>query len=76
MTNKRMSLNQFNSVMKRCGDTFKVRYVTPTIHPKTKEIVAITIHTDVDSVEFAMTNNPDKDFNMFAEVTRYLDSLT
>lgn len=75
MSRKSMNLSQFNAFMKRCKDMIQVRYVTPTIHPRVKEIVAVTIYTADESKEFAITNNPDENFNLNTAVHEYLDSL-
>ena len=75
MARKGMNLKQFNAFMKRCSSTFPVRYVTPTIHPRFKEVVAITIHTSDESKEFSITNHPDENFNLDYEANKYLDEL-
>jgi hypothetical protein len=75
MARKGMDLSQFNTFMKRCANTYQIRYITPTIHPRFKQIVAITIHTADGSKEFSITNNPDKNFNLENEVNKYLDEL-
>lgn len=69
-----MDLKQFNSFMKRCSEVYGVRYVTPTIHPKFRMVVSITIDTDKESIEFNTTNNPDENYNLDAEVNKFLDS--
>ena len=75
MGRKGMDLNQLNAVMKRCSELFQVRYVTPTIHPKFRQVVAFTVHTSDESKEFAVTNNPDENFELYKAVNDYLDSL-
>lgn len=75
MPRKGMDLKQFNAVMKKCSDTFRVRYISPTIHPGFKKVVAVTIHTSDESVEFSITNNPDEDFDLNKEVNKYLDEI-
>lgn len=75
MARKGMDIKQFNDFMKRCSNTFKVRYVTPTIHPSFKQVVAITIHTSDESVDFIVTNNPDENFDLNREVNKYLDDI-
>lgn len=75
MARSGMDLKQFNSFMKRCSEILGVRYVTPTIHPKFKQVVAVTIHTSGESKEFTCTNNPDENFNLDAAVNEYLDML-
>lgn len=75
MTRKGMDLKQFNVFMKRCSDTLQVRYVTPTIHPRFKIVVSITIHTSEESKEFNTTNNPDENYDLNKEVNAYLDTL-
>ena len=75
MGRKEMDLSQFNAFMKRCEETFQVRYVKPTIHPKFKQIVAVTIETSNETKGFSVTNNPDENFNLDLEVNKYLDEL-
>jgi len=75
MTRKGMDVKQFNAFMKRCDSSLPVRYITPTIHPKFKQIVAITIHTGTESKDFTITNNPDENFDLNKEANQYLDSL-
>ncbi|MGD7046957.1 hypothetical protein FZC83_01860 [Rossellomorea marisflavi] len=70
-----MDLAQFNKFMKRCSQDFRVRYITPTIHPGFKKIVSIIIHTNDESKEFTITNNPDENFNLTVEVNKYLDEM-
>jgi len=70
-----MDLEQFNKLMKRCSDSYGVRYVSPTIHPGFRMIVSIVIDTDKESVEFNCTNNPDENYNLNEEVNRFLDGL-
>lgn len=70
-----MDLKQFNAFMKRCADIFSVRYVTPTIHPKFRQIVAIKIETSYETKVFSVTNHPDENFNLDREINLYLDSL-
>ncbi len=72
---KGMNLKQFNEFMKRCEDVFLVRYVTPTIHSKFKDIVAITIDTSYETKKFSITNNPDENYDLNSEVNKYLDEL-
>ncbi len=76
MAIKSMDSEQFNAVMKRCSRLHQVRYVSPTIHPKFKQVVAFTIHTTDESKEFTITNNPDENFDLNKEVNRYLDTLS
>lgn len=75
MSRSGMDIKQFNEFMKRCSNTFKVRYITTTIHPKFKVVVAITIHTSDESIEFTTTNNPDENFDLNVAVNKYLDDL-
>lgn len=75
MSRVRMDLAQLNKLMKRCSKDFRVRYVTPTIHPGLKFVVSVTIHTNDESKEFTITNNPDENFNLYVEVNKYLDEL-
>jgi hypothetical protein len=70
-----MDLKEFNDFLKRCSKDFRVRYITPTIHPGFKKIVSIIIHTNYESKEFTITNNPDENFNLNVEVNKYLDEL-
>ena len=70
-----MSIREFNDFMTRCKNTFGVRYVTPTIHPGFGTIVAVTLHTHNTSVEFTTTNNHDKNFDLYAELIKYLDEM-
>lgn len=70
-----MDIKQFNEFMKRCCEVYGVRYVTPTIHPKFKQVVSIVIHTDKESIEFNTTNNTDEDYNLNDEVNSFLDEL-
>lgn len=76
MARKGMDLGQFNVFMKRCSQTFKVRYITPTIHPRLKQITGIVIHVANESREFTITNNPDENFDLNIEVNKYLDELS
>lgn len=76
MPRKGMNVKQFNAFMSRCDSSLPIRYVTPTIHPKFKQIVAITIHTGTESKEFTITNNPDENFDLNHEVHAYLNSLS
>ena len=64
MARKGMDVKEFNAVMKRCSEIIPVRYVTPTIHPKFKQVVAFTVHTSGESKEFTVTNNPDENFDL------------
>ncbi len=66
---------QFSLIMKRCKEEFKVRYVSPVIHPRAKDIVAFTIWTSDETVEFSITNNPDEGFDLNKAVNEYLDEL-
>jgi len=75
MARKSMDIRQFNSFMKRCSEIQSVRYVTPTFHPGFKQVVAITIHTNKESAEFTITNNPDENFDLNKAVDDYLDNL-
>ena len=75
MARKSMDIGQFNNFMKRCSGIQSVRYVTPTFHPGFKQVVAITIHTSKESVEFTITNNPDENFDLNKAVIDYLDNL-
>lgn len=68
-----MSVSEFNVFMKRCDDDFRVRYVTPVIHPRVKLVVAITLDMVDESVKFTITNNPDENFNLNNAVNDYLD---
>lgn len=76
MGRKGMDLNQFNQFMKRCEESAKVRYVKPTIHAKFKTIVAITLITSDETIDFSITNHPDENFNLDFEVNKYLDNLS
>lgn len=67
-----MDVKQFNEFMKRCGRLPKVRYVTSTIHPGFKRVVAVTIHTIDESKEFTITNNSDENFDLNEAVNKYL----
>ena len=76
MSRKGMNIEEFNEVMVRCTEIFHVRYVTPTIHPKFKQVVAITVHTSEESKKFTITNHPDGNFNLNLAVNEYLDSIS
>ena len=75
MGRKGMDISQLNEVMKRCEEIFAVRYVQPTIHPKFKHVVAITIISTYDTKKLTITNNPDENFDLYVEVNKYLDTL-
>lgn len=75
MSRKAMTKDEFNKLMKKCHDNPKVRYVSPVIHPRAKEVVSFTIWSTLEEVTFSITNNPDENFNLFASVNEYLDSL-
>ncbi|KON87406.1 hypothetical protein AF332_11595 [Sporosarcina globispora] len=75
MSRKGMDIKQLNEFMKKCSEKYNVRYVTPTIHPKFKSAVAVTIHTSDESMEFTITNNPDENFDLNQSVNKYLDKL-
>ncbi|MGD6876882.1 hypothetical protein [Bacillus infantis] len=76
MSRKGMDIQQLNDFMKKCSEKYNVRYVTPTIHPKFRSVVAVTIHTSDESKEFTITNNPDDNFDLNLAVNNYLDQLT
>lgn len=75
MARKAMDLGQFNKFMGRCSQLSSVRYVTPTIHPGFKQVVAVTIHTSEESVDLTTTNNPDENFDLNKASNDYLDSI-
>lgn len=76
MARSGMEISQFNQFMKRCSKTPMIRYVTPTIHPGFRYVVAVTIHSTNESKEFTITNNPNENFNLGKEVNKYLDLIT
>jgi hypothetical protein len=75
MSRKGMDLKEFNAVMKKCSENYKVRYVCPTIHPRAKEVVEFTIYTDEGTFGFGITNNPNEDFDLNLEVNKFLGNL-
>jgi hypothetical protein len=75
MSRKAMEKSEFNQVMKRCRDNYKVRYVSPVIHPRANIVTAFTIWTDNDVIQFSITNNPDESFDLNEAVNKFLDTL-
>ena len=75
-----MGMADFNAFMKRCAEIPSVRYVTPTLHPNFKIMVAVTIETSIlggtESKSFSITNNPDPNFDLKVAVNDYLDSIS
>lgn len=76
MGRKGMDINQLNHVMKRCSESHRVRYVTPTIHPRFRQVVSMTIDTANESKVFSITNHPNENFDLYVAVNDYLDSLS
>ncbi|WP_141431952.1 M20 family metallopeptidase [Bacillus sp. 03113] len=75
MARKSTTLTELNAIMKRCSEISAVRYVSPTIHPGFKIVVAIDLHTSQGTKQFTITNNPDENFELTKAVNEYLDGL-
>ncbi|CAM3631187.1 hypothetical protein MEZE111188_00175 [Mesobacillus zeae] len=52
-----------------------MRYIQPTIHARTYDIVAVIFFTSDEIVELTITNNPDENFVLLDAVNEYLDGL-
>lgn len=72
---KAMTLELFNKFMSKCKGKQIIRYVTPTIHPHFKIVVAIEIQTSTETKKFSITNNADENFNLNEAVNEYIETL-